>query len=193
MWASHNEVDSLAAAMEDFQEDEEGLARVGSARRRMLRRNSVSMILENPVLAQVGAAGGGDTFFTIIVLSMLCSYQHGCAWGGENPVLVQLRLWRCWFGVVCGCVGALGAGHACDVSWRARLTAAGPATHGKGGAAAGPSRPYFPSTRLVSCAPQTGTVDSLILNAYPPFHALPSMHQIHEGGESIAPVCMCVV
>lgn len=82
MWAaSHNEVDSLAAAMEDFQQDdEEGAAgRVGSARRRMLRRNSVSMILENPVLAQ------------------------------------------------------------------------------------------------------TGTVDSLILNAYPPFHALPSMHQIHEG------------
>ncbi|KAI3426142.1 hypothetical protein D9Q98_008521 [Chlorella vulgaris] len=81
MWAtSHNEVDSLAAAMEDFQEDEEGGTggRMGSGRRRMLRRNSVSMILENPVLAQ------------------------------------------------------------------------------------------------------TGTVDSLILNAYPPFHALPSMHQIHE-------------
>ncbi len=32
---------------------------------------------------------------------------------------------------------------------------------------------------------QTGTVDSLILNAYPPFHALPSMHQIHEGGEPL--------
>jgi hypothetical protein len=30
---------------------------------------------------------------------------------------------------------------------------------------------------------QTGTVDSLLLNAYPPFHALPSMQQIHEGGE----------
>jgi hypothetical protein len=30
---------------------------------------------------------------------------------------------------------------------------------------------------------QTGTIDSLLLNAYPPFHALPSMQQIHEGGE----------
>lgn len=47
------------------QEDEEaGGARVGSARRRMLRRNSVSMILENPVLAQVclgeELAGNGE-------------------------------------------------------------------------------------------------------------------------------------
>jgi hypothetical protein len=84
LWASHNEVDSLQAAMDDYAEEgEEGIgggvggatgggglggARVGSgsARRRMMRRNSVSMILENPVLAQVGAA---------------CLLQ--CVWGGE--------------------------------------------------------------------------------------------------------------
>lgn len=44
------------AAMDDFADEEDaagGAARLGSARRRMLRRNSVSMILENPVLAQV--------------------------------------------------------------------------------------------------------------------------------------------
>lgn len=113
MWGtSHNEVDSLQAAMDDFQvsvpsappaapaaslqldlplllrtcvlhpaaaarhlyvlaptalpagtpglqeEEEGGGARVGSARRRMLRRNSVSMILENPVLAQVRVCVG---------------------------------------------------------------------------------------------------------------------------------------
>jgi hypothetical protein len=75
LWASHNEVDSLQAAMDDYAEDgEEGIgggvggatgggglggARLGSGsgRRRMMRRNSVSMILENPVLAQVGAVG----------------------------------------------------------------------------------------------------------------------------------------
>ena len=49
-------------------------------------------------------------------------------------------------------------------------------------------------SRLPFCLPvplQTGTVDSLILNAYPPFHALPSMQQIHEGGE-LHSECNCV-
>eukprot|EP00887_Chlorella_sp_A99_P004144 scaffold23.g4144.t1 len=61
MWQpSHNEVDSLQDAIDAFKGDEEvgtaGLARLGSKARRMARRNSVSMIVENPVLAQTGAA-----------------------------------------------------------------------------------------------------------------------------------------
>lgn len=58
-WPQLEVVGDPAVPPVGVQEEEEGGARVGSARRRMLRRNSVSMILENPVLAQARVQGVG--------------------------------------------------------------------------------------------------------------------------------------
>ena len=70
------------------EEDEAGVgsgARLGSGgpRRRMLRRNSVSMILENPVLAQVCFESG------VLVLCLRAPGQHA------RMRLVRLR-WISW-------------------------------------------------------------------------------------------------
>lgn len=74
----------MAVSTDCFQEDEEagvgsgGRLGSGGVRRRMLRRNSVSMILENPVLAQVRAAEGCGAGFLILRSRERSAGAHAC-------------------------------------------------------------------------------------------------------------------
>ena len=91
------------------QEDEEaGVgsgARLGSggARRRMLRRNSVSMILENPVLAQVLALfmGGLCVLHCVRCLLMGWSNDPGEPGAGAGALARFCFLWAVLLGRLC--------------------------------------------------------------------------------------------
>ena len=122
------------------------MPRVGSRARRIARRNSVSMIVENPVLAQVRFACCCCCGARVCVVCMGGMFDFLLLVVRPPGLLLRVENRRR------ECVLACSPVHTRHTRARASCT-------------------------------QTGGGDSLLMGqAYPPFHALPSMHNVSEGG-----------